>query len=81
MSKISISAEHNYEVLIGDLDISNLKPLLNDCTKIALLYPSEISEKVDQISAEWNLAVELIMIELPEGESQKSADVLVEICL
>ena len=34
MSKISISAEQNYEVLIGDLDISNLKPLLNDCTKI-----------------------------------------------
>ena len=79
MKKISISAEHKYEVLIGDLDISNLKPLLKDCSKIALLYPSEISEIVDRISAEWDLSVELIMIELPEGESQKSADVLIEI--
>jgi 3-dehydroquinate synthase len=79
MKKISISAEHNYEVLIGELDIASLKPLLNECTKIALLYPAEISEKVDQISAEWDLPVELIMIELPEGESQKSVDVLVEI--
>lgn len=79
MKKISISAEHKYEVLIGDLDINNLKPLLKDCSKIALLYPSEISEIVDRISAEWDLSVELIMIELPEGESQKSADVLIEI--
>ena len=79
MKKISISAEHKYEVLIGDLDISNLKPLLKDCSKIALLYPSEISEIVDRISAEWDLYFELIMIELPEGESQKSADVLIEI--
>ena len=79
MKKISISAEHKYEVLIGDLDINNLKPLLKDCSKIALLYPSEISEIVDRISAEWDLSVELIMIELPEGESQKSAEVLIEI--
>jgi len=79
MKKINISAEHDYDVLIGDLDIGHLKPLLKDCSKIALLYPSEISGMVDQISAEWDLSIELIMIELPEGESQKSAEVLIEI--
>jgi len=79
MKKINVSAEHSYDVLIGEFDIDHLKPLLKDCSKVALLYPSEISGMIDQISAEWDLSVELIMIELPEGESQKSADVLIEI--
>ncbi len=79
MKKINISAEHMYQVLIGDLDVGNLKPLLKDCSKVALLYPAEISEVVDKISAEWDLQQELVMIELPEGESQKSAEVLIEI--
>ena len=79
MKKINVSAEHSYDVLIGEFDIDHLKPLLKDCSKVALLYPSEISGMVDQISAEWDLSVELIMIELPEGESQKSSEVLIEI--
>jgi 3-dehydroquinate synthase len=79
MKKINVSAEHSYDVLIGEINIDHLKPLLKDCSKVALLYPSEISGMVDQISAEWDLPVELIMIELPEGESQKSAEVLIEI--
>ena len=79
MKKINVSAEHSYDVLIGEINIDHLKPLLKDCSKVALLYPSEISGMADQISAEWDLPVELIMIELPEGESQKSAEVLIEI--
>lgn len=79
MKKIQIAAEHNYEVIIDDLKISNLQPFLKECSKVAILYPAEIKTIVSKITAEWKFPVELIMIELPEGEKQKSSEVLVDI--
>lgn len=75
--RITVSAEHDYEVVIGrDLD-AELPSALHGATRIALLHPRALSAfagRVQDVLTDAGFAV--TVIELPEAEEAKTAQVL-----
>lgn len=82
MKKITIEAEHKYEVVFDRATASTLSPVIEDASKIAIIAPADLQSRANELASTLQTISslnEIIVIEVPEGESQKSTSTL-EMC-
>ena len=74
MSIITVSSEHQYDVVIGNDWLSELISSIAKYDRVAIFYPQSQKELIPKISVE----NELHYFPLPDGESAKSAKTLAQ---
>ncbi|MDO5684354.1 MAG: 3-dehydroquinate synthase [Propionibacteriaceae bacterium] len=76
LETIRVSAEKPYDVVtrVGALEL--LPELVGETERVALLYAPVLAERAKELAA--GLSAQVTMIELPDAEAAKTADVLVQ---
>jgi 3-dehydroquinate synthase len=76
-TRLQVNAATPYEVVVGPGVTSELRPLLDGAARVAIIHPPTLLERAEALRATLvsdDLVVHLI--EVPDGEAAKSADVL-----
>jgi len=76
MNTVKVSAEHDYEVLIGCDWSSVLVEKIHNCTRVAVIVSDQYSP---DLSALKSLDCDLHVFEVPDGEDGKSSGVLLNL--
>ncbi len=77
MKRISVHAEHSYDVLIGRGLIGELNDAVSTATRVAIIYPVALRVSAETQQAELEESGKrAILIEVPEAEDSKTAAVL-----
>ncbi len=77
MKRISVHAEHSYDVLIGRGLLGELNDAVSTATRVAIIYPVVLRVSAETQQAELEeLGKRVILIEVPEAEDSKTAAVL-----
>lgn len=76
MSKrISVRAEHSYDVLFDSISPQALKPVLNEARNVAIIVPTDLTHLAAPLKAmleSLGNIENVLVIEVPEGEAQKN---------
>ena len=73
--RISVIAEHIYDVVFQSVSAKNIQPVLAGASKIAIIVPSDLVHLATPLVDELNKLSDIekvILIDVPEGESQKN---------
>ena len=73
MNKIIVNAEHQYSILIDVLWLEQLPHLLEQRTRVAVIYSSAMREQVKRLPS---LDCDIHYFEVPDGESAKTSATL-----
>ena len=74
---IQVSAEHDYEVVIGRELLGRLPLLISGATRVAIIHAPTLNEQAQVISQSLNdQNFEVTLIALPDAEAAKTASVL-----
>lgn len=74
---IDVSAERDYRVLVGRGLLGELPPMLDGATRVAIVHPGALRVTAEAVRDDLaDHGFEVIMIEVPEAEEAKTADVL-----
>ncbi len=77
MKRISVHAEHSYDVLIGRGLLGELNDAVSTATRVAIIYPVALRVSAETQQAELEESGKrAILIEVPEAEDSKTAAVL-----
>ncbi len=77
MKRISVHAEHSYDVLIGRGLLGELNDAVSTATRVAIIYPVVLRVSAETQQAELEESGKrVILIEVPEAEDSKTAAVL-----
>lgn len=75
--RIPVSAERDYEVVIGRGILGELAPMVDGATRIAIIHPAALTATAEGIRDELASGdLTVILIEIPDAEDAKTADVL-----
>jgi 3-dehydroquinate synthase len=73
---IPVSAEHSYDVVIGRGLLGHLPRMLEGATRVAIIHPGALVVTAEAMRADLSdHGFEVTMIEVPEAEDQKTAEV------
>ncbi|NNG19098.1 3-dehydroquinate synthase [Naumannella sp. ID2617S] len=76
MTVVEVAAERPYRVRIGPGAVDGVAELVAGCDRVAVLYAPALAERAATLADGLDAAV--LLIELPDAEQAKTADVLVE---
>lgn len=77
MTRLHVNTAHPYDVLVEAGAHAELSALLpDDVARVAIVHPRVLSARAAEIAATLGQHIEVHFIEVPDGESAKSADVL-----
>ncbi len=77
MKRISVHAEHSYDVLIGRGLQGELNDAVSTATRVAIIYPVALRVSAETLQMELEESGKrVILIEVPEAEDSKTAAVL-----
>ena len=76
-TRIRVSAERPYDVVVGHGLLGELPPLLGeDCRRVAVIAPAALATTAEAIREDLaGLGLEAIALEVPDGEAAKSPEV------
>jgi 3-dehydroquinate synthase len=73
--KVTVHAEHTYDVVFSNFSADLIEPIIGDARKIAVVVPSELihlGETIQDQLKKLHGIEKVLIIEVPEGESQKN---------
>lgn len=78
MKPITVRAEHEYQVIFTSAAPEALQPIIEGARQVAIIVPLDLRHLADEMKKRLEpLALEkLMIIEVPEGESQKNVEIL-----
>ncbi|MFA7324182.1 MAG: 3-dehydroquinate synthase [Candidatus Nanopelagicales bacterium] len=75
--RIHVVAEHEYDVVIGRAVLGELPGLVEGAGRLAVIHAPTLAERAESIRVDLEQAgCQVILIELPDAEAAKSAEVL-----
>lgn len=76
-TRLKVSAANPYEVVVGNGVVDELRGLLNGVARAAIIHPPTLRWRAEQLRASLvSDALDVHLIEVPDGEAAKTADVL-----
>lgn len=74
---IAVSAERNYEVVVGRGLLGVLPDMLRGAARVAIIHPASLTVSAEAMRADLaDAGFEMTLIEVPDAEEAKTADVL-----